>query len=301
MKEKVVVLMGGISSERNISLQSGQAVMNALNRMPNIEAVAVDVADSFIDVLQDKNIAKVFVALHGKGGEDGSMQGLLELLNLSYTGSKVMASALAMDKLRTKYVWMGCGLPTPAFQLMDDQTDWQKTINQLKHPLIVKPSKEGSSIGMTKVTSAAELKEAYFVAKQYDDCVIAEQWIDGEEYTVPILNGETLPIICLKVAENFYDYHAKYESNDTAYLIPSGLTEEKEQTMNTLALAAFDALGCEGWGRLDFMIDREGNPWLLEANTIPGLTDHSLVPMSAAAAGLDFDVLISRILETATK
>lgn len=299
MTQKIAVLMGGNSSEREISLKSGRAVMQALQNLPGINPVAIDVAEPFIHQLETGGFSKAFIALHGRGGEDGTVQGLLEFLKIPYTGSKVLGSALAMDKLRTKYIWQSCEIPTPDFLVMEKNFDAKKIVDRLGLPLMIKPANEGSSIGMSKVENIDALLEAFQLASELDACVIAERWIAGEEYTVPILADAALPIIHLKVTQRFYDYHAKYERNDTQYLIPSGLSEDKEKQIKELALKAYTVLGGQGWGRLDLMCDYEGNPWFLEANTVPGLTDHSLVPMSAKAAGIDFNALIEKILKTA--
>jgi D-alanine-D-alanine ligase len=292
---KVAVLMGGLSAEREVSLNSGSAVLAALQAQ-GVDAHGVDVGRDIISVLQQGQFDCAFIALHGRGGEDGVLQGMLEMLRIPYTGSGVLGSALSMDKLRSKQIWQAAGLPTPAFMSLTGDSDWDAVIEQLGLPLAVKPAHEGSSLGATRVTQAAELEPAWQTAVAFDAEVIAEPWILGEEYTVAILGGEALPVIRLETPREFYDYQAKYQTNDTLYHCPCGLDVDAEQSLQALALQAFNALGASGWGRIDFMLDGEGNPWLLENNTVPGLTDHSLVPMAARAAGIEFDELVLRIL-----
>jgi D-alanine-D-alanine ligase len=292
---KVAVLMGGLSAEREVSLKSGNAVLTAL-KSQGVDAHGVDVGQDILAVLQAGHYDRVFNALHGRGGEDGTIQGALETLGLPYTGSGVMASALAMDKLRTKLVWLGLGLPTPMFRVLDDAMDLDKVSEELGLPLVVKPSHEGSSIGVTRVNTAAQLQQAYADAQKFDSEIIAETWITGAEYTAAILGEEPLPLIRLETPHEFYDYDAKYVSDTTGYHIPSGLDPVIEKEMQQLALRAFSAVGASGWGRVDFMCDEDGKPWLIEVNTIPGLTDHSLVPMAAKAAGISFEQLMLRIL-----
>ncbi|MDH3900022.1 MAG: D-alanine--D-alanine ligase [Gammaproteobacteria bacterium] len=295
---KVAVLMGGHSAERAISLQSGNAVLKAL-QAAGIDAHGLDAADrKLVDELQNGGYARVFIALHGRGGEDGVMQGLLDVMGLPYTGSGVLGSALAMDKLRTKQVWESAGIPTPAFVILRDETDLETIQNTLGYPVIVKPAREGSSIGISRVDSDAQLKTAWQLALRYDANVLAEQWIEGEEYTAGLLAEEVLPLIRLETPNTFYDYDAKYEADTTRYLIPCGLDEDRETRLQEQSLAAFNATGASGWGRVDFMLDAGGQPWFIEVNTVPGLTDHSLVPMAAKAAGMDFTRLVCRILET---
>ncbi|MDH5593965.1 MAG: D-alanine--D-alanine ligase [Gammaproteobacteria bacterium] len=294
---KVAVLMGGLSAEREISLKSGSAVLAALQRR-GVNAHGVDVGHDVLQQLADGNFDRVFNILHGRGGEDGTMQGALEIIGLPYTGSGVMASAISMDKLRTKQLWQGIGLPTPAFEVLTDNTDLDAVVKQLGLPLMIKPALEGSSIGMSKVEKKEQMTAAYQTAAEYDDCVLAEKWITGSEYTASILGQEALPLIKLETPREFYDYEAKYQSDTTRYLCPCGLDSDKEQEIQALAMSAFKALGCSGWGRVDFMCDETGQPWLIEANTIPGMTDHSLVPMAARTAGIDFDELVVRILQT---
>lgn len=292
----VAVLLGGRSEEREVSLDSGAAVLAALKQQ-GIDAVGIDTAAE--DWLQQvaAEYAHCFIALHGKHGEDGTVQGALEMLGMSYTGSGVLASALAMDKLRTKQLWQGIGFPTPAFEMLSEQSDWQGIIDRWGEAM-VKPSGEGSSIGMARVSSAEQLKEAYFKAVKYDRRVLAEQWVVGSEYTVAILNDQALPAIGLETDHRFYDYEAKYQSDDTRYLCPCGLSSEKEHELQQLALAAFDSLGCKGWGRVDFMQAADGRFYALEVNTVPGMTNHSLVPMAAKAAGMTFERLVIDILKS---
>ena len=294
--ERVAVLMGGWSAERPVSLQSGQAVLDALLRQ-GVNAFGVDVTkETILNDLTNTKIDKAFIALHGKGGEDGVIQSLLEILGIPYTGSGVAASALAMDKLRTKLLLEGAGLPTPLFIVMDEFSDCHSIAATLGLPLIVKPTLEGSSLGMSKVNSAQELQTAYQNARDFSGEVLVEQWITGSEYTVSILDKKALPVIQLKTAHAFYDYSAKYQSDDTEYLCPCGLSEEDEGNLQRLALAAFKQVGAEGWGRVDLMCDAENKPWIIEVNTIPGMTDHSLVPMAAKQSGLSFDELVLSIL-----
>ncbi len=292
---KVAVLMGGLSAEREISLHSGAAVLAALQRQ-NIDAHGVDVRHDIVSVLLDGCFDCAFIALHGRRGEDGVIQGVLEMLNIPYTGSGVLGSALSMDKVRSKQVWQAAGLPTPDFAVLNDDSDWSAVVDELGLPLAVKPVHEGSSLGATCVQHLEDLEPAWRRAVEFDAAVMAEPWVIGEEYTVGILGGEALPVICLQTPREFYDYEAKYNTDDTQYHCPSGLSAADEQQFQTLALNAFTALGATGWGRIDFMLDKKGEAWLLENNTVPGLTDHSLVPMAAQAAGIDFDELILRIL-----
>jgi D-alanine-D-alanine ligase len=295
---KVAVLMGGHSAEREISLQSGAAVVEALkSRQVNVHGIDVGVGIS--DVLRDGHFDRAFIALHGRGGEDGVIHGMLELLQIPYTGSGVLASALSMDKLRCKQLWAGIGLPTPPFALLNADSDFPTVAAEVGLPLMVKPGHEGSSVGMSKVDDAAQLEAAWREAAKYDDLVLAERWIAGGEFTVAILGGEALPVIRLETPREFYDYEAKYQAESTQYHCPSGLDAATEQRFQQLALAAFDAVGARSWGRVDLMADADGNPWLLEINTVPGLTDHSLVPMAARAAGIGFEDLILRILADA--
>jgi len=294
---KVALLMGGTSAEREISLKSGAAVQAAMQKL-GINVVAIDAAENLIDQLRDGGFDRVFNMLHGRMGEDGVVQALLEFIGLPYTGSGVQASAIAMDKLKTKQVWQSLGLPTPAYAVISNEDQLDDIINDLGLPLIIKPVHEGSSIGMSKVDRAEDLPAAWQHAAKYDSTVIAEQWITGEEYTAAILDRETLPLIRLQPGNEFYDFHAKYVSDTTVYHCPCGLDQQEEQAIQALALTAFDGIGATGWGRVDFMRDEEGKAWLIELNTLPGMTDHSLVPMAAAAAGLSFEQLVERILES---
>jgi len=292
---RVAVLYGGKSAEREVSLKSGNAVLGAL-RDAGVDVVGIDVGDDLLQRLLDEKIDRAFIILHGRGGEDGSMQGLLECLGIPYTGSGILASALAMDKLRTKQVWQSLGIPTPRHAVLASENDCIRAATELGFPLIVKPAHEGSSIGMAKVNSAQELVAAWQDAAHYDSQVLVEQWIHGPEFTVAVLRGQVLPPIALGTPHVFYDYDAKYVANDTQYRIPCGLDAAREQELIDLTARACDAIGIEGWGRLDVMQDEQGRFWLLEVNTAPGMTDHSLVPMAARAAGLDFQQLVLAIL-----
>lgn len=294
---KVVVLYGGSSAEREISLLSGAAVLEALLSR-GVDAFAIDVGDSLMRELEATRPDRVFIALHGPGGEDGTLQGALEFLGLPYSGSGVLASALAMDKLRTKWLWKGMGLPTANFVVLNGDCDWQKTLDSLGGVAMVKPACEGSSIGMAKATTAKELEAAWQQAEIHGGGVIAETWLSGDEYTVAILGNKPLAAIKLETDRSFYDYEAKYLRDDTRYLCPCGLSGERESELQALALEAFTSLGCRGWGRVDLMADESGQIQLLEVNTIPGMTSHSLVPMAARAEGIDFSDLVLAILST---
>lgn len=305
MTEKVAVLLGGTSAEREVSLLSGQAVLAGLKEA-GINAHAVDTRDVSVTTLKEEGFTKIFIALHGRGGEDGTLQGVLEFLGLPYTGSGVMASALTMDKLRTKQVWQAVGLPVSPYVALDRRQYSEMAANALlatfTHlglPLIVKPSREGSSVGMSKVNTLSELPAALEEAFRHDDDILVEKWLSGPEYTVAILGDEVLPSIRIQPAGTFYDYEAKYLSDDTQYFCPSGLSDEKEQELAGLAMAAYRAVGCSGWGRVDFMLDSDGAFYLLEVNTSPGMTSHSLVPMAARQRGLTFSHLVVKILELA--
>ena len=293
---RVAVLMGGQSAERPISLQSGQAVLEALCRR-GVDAHGVDAGPDVLAVLQAGGFARAFVALHGRGGEDGVIQGALGTIGMPYTGSGVLGSALGMDKRRCKLIWTALGLPTPDFALLADKQDLEVAA-ELGFPLMVKPVHEGSSLGMARVDDATALTRAWESAREYDDQVMAERWIIGEEYTAATLGGEPLPLIRLETPRGFYDYEAKYSDDSTRYHCPCGLSPERETELQALASHAFDAIGAEGWGRVDLMLDAAGEPWLIEVNTVPGMTDHSLVPMAARAAGVDFDELVMRILRS---
>jgi len=295
---KVAVLLGGRSAEREVSIKSGSMVLQALTRR-GVDAHAFDPAERGLEALIAERFERAFIVLHGRFGEDGTIQGALEWLGIPYTGSGVLASALAMDKMRSKMLWQVAGLPTPAHELLSADSDWREVATRLGLPLMVKPVNEGSSIGMSKVRAADALDEAYTLAVNYDRTVMAEKFIEGVELTGAILDGETLPLIRLETARDFYDYQAKYVADDTRYIVPSGLADETEREIRALCLAAFRALGCRGWGRVDLMLDDEGKPHLLEVNTAPGMTDHSLVPMAARAAGLSYEDLCLRILDSA--
>ena len=294
---KVAVLYGGWSAERAVSLKSGKAVLNGLVAS-GVDAHGIDVDRNILQTLKAGNYDRVFNILHGAGGEDGVLQGALELLGLPYTGCGVMASAISMNKLITKRVWLGAGLPTPNYRILTQGTDFTAVVQELGLPLVVKPVTEGSSIGLSKVTNGDELPQAYAKAAACSATVIAEQWITGAEYTAGIVADQSLPLIRIEVPGELYDYEAKYISNDTQYHCPCGLSVADEQAMQTLAKQAFDTVGGKGWGRVDMMRDQQGKAWLIEVNTNPGMTDHSLVPMAAKVAGMDFNALVVRILET---
>ncbi len=291
---RVAVLFGGNSAEREISLRSGTAVLAALQGA-GVDAHAFDPAERAITEL--RQFDRAFIALHGRGGEDGCIQGALELLDLPYTGSGVLASALGMDKMRSKQIWLGQGLPTPPFRRLFAGMDFDAVVAELGLPLMVRPAHEGSSIGMSKVDRREQLETAYAQAAQYDALVIAESYVQGEEFTLPLLGERALPVIRLQTPHAFYDFDAKYRAGDTQYLLPCGLAPDQEQALQELARRAFLGLGARGWGRIDAMRDAQGGFWLLEINTVPGMTDHSLVPMAARAAGLDFTRLCLRILD----
>ncbi len=293
---KVAVLMGGTSAEREVSLKSGAAVLKAL-RQRGVDAHGIDVAADALAQLQAGGFDRAFIMLHGRGGEDGTMQGALELLGLPYTGSGVLASAVGMDKWRTKLLWQAAGLPVPDYALLEAGSDFAAVEQQLGLPLFVKPANEGSSVGISKVSKPGELATAYRKAAQHDALVLAERFVGGGEYTVAILGEQVLPVVKIEPSGEFYDYEAKYLSDTTRYLCPCGLPAEKEAEFKALARKAFEVLGCRGWGRIDILLDDSGNPYLLEANTLPGMTDHSLVPMAAKAARIGFDELVWRILE----
>lgn len=292
---RVAVFMGGNSAERDVSLKSGKAVLAALVSA-GVDAFALDVQGCLLKTVENPEFDRVFIALHGRGGEDGTLQAILGQAGIPYTGSEVMASALAMDKLRTKYVFAGCGLPTPKFRTMSAADEAERIVQELRAPLSVKPSHEGSSIGIRKVNTAAELAQAYDAAAALDNLVFVEEWIEGPEFTVSLLQDRALPAIGLSTDHVFYDYDAKYLADDTRYRIPCGLSPEDEVRLQNLALEAFRVVGCRTWGRVDIMQDKDGEFWLLEVNTVPGMTDHSLVPMSARAAGISFEELVVRIL-----
>ena len=305
MSEKVAVLFGGTSAERDVSLQSGAAVLAGL-RESGVDAHGIDTKTFNVALLKEEGFSKVFIALHGRGGEDGTLQGLLEQIDLPYTGSGVMASALTMDKLRTKLVWQASGLPISPYIALNRQqfetlsaVELMAGVAKLGLPLIVKPSHEGSSVGMSKVDQADQLHPALEEAFRHDSDVLIEKWLSGPEYTVAILGDNVLPSIRIQAPGVFYDYEAKYLSDETQYFCPSGLSDELEQQLATLSLQAYQALGCSGWGRVDVMQDSDGNFYLLEVNTSPGMTSHSLVPMAARQSGLSFSQLVARILTLA--
>jgi D-alanine-D-alanine ligase len=290
---KVAVLFGGKSGEREVSLKSGSAVLAALKRQ-GVDADAFDPATQ--DLSDLKKYDRAFISLHGRYGEDGTIQGALDLMGIPYTGSGVMASSVGMDKWRTKLLWRAVGVTTPDFELVNAQSDFEAIEKKLGLPLFVKPANEGSSIGITKVKERGGLEAAYLLAAKADPLVIAEKFVGGGEYTVGILGEIPLPIVRIVPKNEFYDYEAKYLRNDTEYLCPCGLSAEKETLIQQEALQAFRAVGCSGWGRVDFLMDEAGNHYFLELNTSPGMTDHSLVPMAAKAAGIDFDELVMKIL-----
>ena len=297
---RVGLLYGGTSSEREVSLMSGAAIHQALQNL-GVDVVVIDVGENLLQELPSYQLDRVFIALHGEGGEDGTLQGALEYLDLPYTGSGVLASALAMDKLRCKQMWQGMGLPTTDFSLLDSDSDWAAILERLGGAVMVKPACEGSSIGMSRAQTAEELEKAWRDAAATDSseqiAVIAEPLLPGPEYTVAILDGQLLPSIRIESNAEFYDYQAKYFSDQTQYLCPSELSEQREQELQQLCLQAFDSVGCRGWGRVDVMVDAQGQYQLLEVNTVPGMTSHSLVPMAAKAAGLSFDQLVEKVLE----
>ena len=295
---RVAVLLGGKSAEREVSLKSGSMVLAAL-RKKGVDAHPFDPAERSLEDLLKEKFERVFIALHGRFGEDGTLQGALDWLGIPYTGSGVLASALAMDKVRTKRLWAAEGLPSAPFEVLHAKSSFAAVAKKLRTPLFVKPATEGSSVGMTKVKAAAKLKAAYELAAKYDPVVIAEKFIDGPELTVGILGDEVLPIIKIETPREFYDYEAKYLRDDTRYLIPSGLPAKKEKEIQALCLKAFRSLGCRGWGRVDLMLDKRGRPYLLEINTSPGMTDHSLVPMAARAVGISYEDLCVKVLERA--
>jgi D-alanine-D-alanine ligase len=295
---KVAVLMGGSSAEREISLKSGRAVLAALKRRM-VDAHAFDPRKRQLECLRSEGFDCAFIALHGRQGEDGTVQGALQMMGIAYTGSGVMASALAMDKWRTKLVWRAGGVRTPRYELLNAESDFKAIAQKLGLPLMVKPSCEGSSIGMSKVLKAEKLRAAYRLAAKHDSVVIAEQFIKGMELTASILDGQVLPLIRVETPRVFYDYQAKYFANSTRYICPCGLSAMQEKKIQEKALQAFRILGCNGWGRVDLMLDKQRVPYFIEVNTVPGMTDHSLVPMAARAAGLSFEDLVMRILESA--
>ena len=291
---RVAVLMGGWSAEREVSLKSGAAVLQAL-KSQGVDAHGIDVDSSVCEKL--KGFDRVFNILHGRGGEDGEIQGLLNVLQIPYTGTGVLGSALAMDKLLTKRMWQSAGLRTPDYVVLENSKDCQQAVEKLGLPLMVKPVLEGSSIGMSKVSDATQMDAAWATARDCKGTVIAEKFINGQEYTAALIGDRVLPMIRLETPRDFYDYKAKYISDDTRYICPCGLSDEVENDMATMVREAFACIRCEGWGRVDFMLDDDQQPWLIEVNTIPGMTDHSLVPMAAKQAGMDFETLVVEILQ----
>ncbi|HEY5994438.1 MAG TPA: D-alanine--D-alanine ligase [Gallionellaceae bacterium] len=294
---KVAVLFGGSSAEREVSLKSGKAVLAALQKS-GVDAHAFDPAVQDLQALRDEGYDRAFVILHGRGGEDGTVQGALELMGIPYTGSGVLASALSMDKYRTKLVWKAAGIPVADFELLTADSDWDAVVQRLGLPLFVKPANEGSSVGISKVKSAAELRAAYALAAKYDSLVLVEKFIKGAEVQFPIVADKVLPSIRIETPHEFYDYDAKYLADDTRYTCP-GLAQETEARLADIVMRSFRVLGCRGWARVDLIIDESGQPYFLEMNTLPGMTDHSLVPMGARQAGMSFEQLVLSILETA--
>lgn len=293
---KVAVLLGGRSAEREISLQSGQAVLTALLES-GVDAQAFDPAQQSLEMLKQQGFDRAFIALHGRFGEDGTIQGVLEWLGIPYTGSGVMASALAMDKWRTKLVWQAAGIRSPRFEILQENSHFEQVAENLGLPLIIKPAREGSTIGLSKVRHKEDVAAAYQLAAQHDALVLAEEFIVGKELTVAILGETPLPIVRIEVAGDLYDYEAKYLSDATQYFCPSGLSAEQEKAIQQQALQAYRVLGCQGWGRVDLILDAAGEFYFLEANTSPGMTNHSLVPMAARTAGIPFAELVLNILD----
>lgn len=294
---KVAVLMGGNSAERVISLETGRAVYEALCRQ-GVDAVSIDAREDVIQKLTTGSFDRAFIALHGRGGEDGVIQGALEVISMPYTGSGVAGSALAMDKVRSKRIWAQMELPTPGFMLITGEQDLYEAVEKFDLPLMVKPVHEGSSCGASKLNDTESIGKVWRNASQYEDEVMAERWISGKEYTVGILGGVALPAILLQTPREFYDYQAKYELDSTQYICPCGLDQDTEKDIQDLALQAFNAVGASGWGRVDLFRTEADENYLIEVNTIPGMTSHSLVPMAAKQAGIDFDQLVMRILDT---
>ena len=294
---KVAVLFGGRSAEREVSLKSGAAVLAALRRS-GVDAHPFDPAERDLSDLKKEKFDRVFVILHGRYGEDGTVQGALELMGIPYTGSGVLASALAMDKWRTKLVWKAAGLPIADFELLTADSDWEGVVKRLGLPLFVKPANEGSSVGISKVKKMEELPAAYELAARYDSLVLVERFVDGQEVQFPIIGDRVLPSIRIETPHEFYDYDAKYLADDTRYTCP-GLPQESEKQLADIVMRSFQVLGCRGWARVDLIIDKSGQPYFLEMNTLPGMTDHSLVPMGARQAGMSFEQLVLSILELA--
>ncbi len=292
---RIGVLYGGVSAEREVSLDSGRAVIDAFRQL-GVDVVDVEINGDVIEQIKSAYIDTAFIVLHGGIGEDGRLQALLDFMGIRYTGSNVQSSAVAMNKLMSKQMWLGMGLATPRFSILDKGMNADKLLQALGGKAMVKPAHEGSSIGMTIVSTAKELEQAYEAALKYDSCVFAEQLLPGPEYTVSILNGEVLPAIRLETDNVFYDYEAKYHSDDTRYLCPCGLSQAEEEKLKSLSLWAFESLQCSGWGRVDVMVDANGEFNVLEVNTVPGMTSHSLVPMAANTAGYSFEELVANIL-----
>jgi D-alanine-D-alanine ligase len=297
---KVAVMFGGTSAEREVSLKSGSAVLKALQAQ-GIDAHAFDPKEQPLSALAAAGFDRVFIVLHGRGGEDGTMQGALQLLGMPYTGSGVLGSALAMDKIRCKFLFSAHGLPTAPFRVAQkgEAIDYAAMLQELNGKVMVKPANEGSSIGMSAAATPAELEQALALAFEYDDAVLVEQWIHGREFTVSMLDGQALPVIEMRTPRAFYDYEAKYQSNSTEYLCPAPISPEQTISLQQAAIAAFKAVGAKGWGRVDAMLDSDGQFRLLEVNTVPGMTEKSLVPMAARAAGYSFEQLVVKILEQA--
>ena len=293
---KVAVLMGGDSNERAVSLLSGDAVFHALKRL-GIEVEAFDPSER--DIEEIKRYDKVFIALHGRGGEDGSIQAFLNSKNIAYTGSDSSSSSIGMDKLKTKLLWRSLNISTPDFLQVTEKNSYNEIVKAIGSPFFIKPSNEGSSIGIDKVKNEQQYREAFLKTSKIDANVIVEKFVDGEEFTVAIVNDKTLPIIKIKPSNEFYDYEAKYLKDDTQYICPSGIEKSKEALIAKEALNAFKAIGCSSWGRVDFMMDKDGNHYFIEVNTSPGMTSHSLVPMAAKELGINFDELVLEILKTA--
>lgn len=293
---KVAVLMGGDSNERAVSLLSGEAVLHALKRL-RIDAEAFDPSSRDINEIQSYN--RVFIALHGRGGEDGSMQAFLKSKNIAYTGSDSLSSAIGMDKLKTKLLWRSLNISTPDFLQVTEKTSYEEIMSAIGVPFFIKPSNEGSSIGIDKIKNEKQYQDAFLKTSKIDANVIVEKFVDGEEFTVAIVNDKTLPVIKIKPSNEFYDYQAKYIKDDTQYICPSGIEKQKEVSISKEALQAFKIIGCSSWGRVDFMMDKQGRHYFIEVNTSPGMTSHSLVPMAAKEAGINFDQLVLEILKTA--
>ena len=293
---KVAVLMGGDSNERAVSLLSGEAVLHALKRL-GINAEAFDPSSRDINEIQSYN--RAFIALHGRGGEDGSMQAFLKSKNIAYTGSDSLSSAIGMDKLKTKLLWRSLNISTPDFLQVTEKTSYEEIMSAIGVPFFIKPSNEGSSIGIDKIKNEKQYQDAFLKTSKIDANVIVEKFVDGEEFTVAIVNDKTLPVIKIKPSNEFYDYQAKYIKDDTQYICPSGIEKHKEVLISKEALQAFKIIGCSSWGRVDFMMDKQGRHYFIEVNTSPGMTSHSLVPMAAKEAGINFDQLVLEILKTA--